>query len=136
MSYEATIEIKKFDGRRDMRSEITSFYLGDSSTFSPAMSGKRDISKKFSVHFSGIDAEHFAVYSNQNPTKIYPEIIIKGKFSSGTNGTNQRAIFTFNQVTINYYRIDSDGRNKSIYAFDMEFEKFSYDLDARAGVLK
>lgn len=137
MSDNATVEIKKFDGKRDLRSEIISFHFGDFSGISPALSNsRRHKFDKLSLVLPGGDADYLAAYFFQDAEKIYPEMIIRGQFSSGTNGTQSRAIFTINQVKVHNYGTDKDGSGEFIFIFKMSFEKYSYVIDSTADVLK
>lgn len=136
MSNEATVEIKKIDGKRNIRSEVINFYFGDWSGISPVVNGNKTEINTLVLTLPGGDADYLAAYWYQNRDKIYPEMIIKGKFSSGTNGTKSRAVFTFNEVKINGYGTDKDSQGEFIFNFKIEFEKGSYVLDATASVLK
>lgn len=137
MSEKATVEIKKFDGKRNLRSEIISFHFGDFSGISPALSGGyRHKFDKLSLELPGGDADYLAAYFVQDAEKIYPEMIIKGQFSSGTNGTRTRAVFTFKQVKVKGYGAGKDSSGDFFFTFKMSFEKYSYVLDSTASVLK
>jgi len=136
MSDQATLEIKKIDGKRDIRSEVISFRFDDSSAVSPALSGSRANLNNVTVRLPGGDADYMVAFWSRNTDKIYPEMIIKGKFSSGANGTRSRAVFTFFQVKINGYGTDKDGSGEFNFIFKISFEKVKYVLDSTAGVMK
>lgn len=136
MSDQATLEIKKIDGKRDIRSEIITFSFDDASAVSPALSGSRINFNNLTVRLPGGDADYMAVHWFRNTDQIYPEMIIKGKFSSGANGTRTRAVFTFFQVKINGYGTDKDASGEFIFIFKIGFEKVKYVLDSTAGVMK
>lgn len=140
MANNMVLEIKNSDGKSDLIFELIDFFFDESPHISPGLGVGAGInnSRKIATVYIPTSGEKqiFHIFKGQSTGKVFTEMIIRGNFSSGTNGTQTLLTFTLSQqIKILTYNITT--RNgEQVLEVNVSFEKMTKKNDSTAGVKK